>query len=144
MPNPYLESSPTPSHLPKLCMRKYNFQNKTSCSQKYTTEFRYKYGTTLLGELVGELSETVMVLILNDLLDHHPIQFSGKSSYEIPFVTMFVFQKIHVMHSHLISRLPSAYENALCHFNIIYTNIYKYVSICNILKFALITHVIQY
>ena len=29
------------------------------------------------------------------------------------------------MHSHLISRLPRAYENALCFFNHFHTNIYK-------------------
>ena len=51
-----------------------------------------------------------MVLIRNDLLDRLPTPFSEKSSCEIPFTTMFVFQKIHVMHSHLISRLPGAYE----------------------------------
>ena len=51
-----------------------------------------------------------MVLIRNDLLDRLPTPFFGKSSYEIPFATMFVFQKIHVVHSHLISRLPGAYE----------------------------------
>ena len=69
-----------------------------------------KYGTTLRGECVGELPETVMVLIRNDLLDRLLTPFSEKSSCEIPFATMFVFQKIHVMHSHLISRLPGAYE----------------------------------
>ena len=62
-------------------------------------------------------SRTVMVLIRNDLLNRLPTPFSKKSSYEIPFATMFVFQKIHVMHSHLISRLLGAYENALCLFN---------------------------
>ena len=51
-----------------------------------------------------------MVLIRNDLLDRLPTPFLGKSSCEIPFATMFVFQKIHVMHLHLNSRLPSAYE----------------------------------
>ena len=69
-----------------------------------------KYGTTLRGECVGELPETVMVLIRNGLLDRLPTPFSGISSCEIPFATMFVFQKIHVMHAHLISRLPGAYE----------------------------------
>ena len=72
--------------------------------------------TTLRDELVGELSETIMVLIRSDLLAHLSTQFSGISSCEIPFATMPVFTKIHVMHSHLTSRLPSAYENALCHF----------------------------
>ena len=76
-----------------------------------------KYETTLRGECVGELPETVMVLLQNDLLERLPTPFSGKSSCEIPFATMFVFQKIHVMHSHLISRLLGAYENALCIFN---------------------------
>ena len=51
-----------------------------------------------------------MVLIRNDLLDRLPTPFSGSSSCEIPFATMFVFQKIHVMHSHLFPRLPRAYE----------------------------------
>ena len=64
--------------------------------------------------------------------------FSGKSSCEIPFATMFVFQKFHVMHSHLISRLPGAYE---MHYAIS-TNIH--ISICNILNFTSTPHVIQY
>ena len=51
-----------------------------------------------------------MVLIRNDLLDCLPTPFSGKSSCEIPFATIFIFQKIHIMHSHLIPRLPRAYE----------------------------------
>ena len=51
-----------------------------------------------------------MVLIRNDLLDRLPTPFSGNSSCEILFSTMFFFQKIHVMHSHLIPRLPRAYE----------------------------------
>ena len=41
--------------------------------------------------------------------ENHPVKFlSQPCSF---------FQKIHVMHSHLISRLPGAYENALCLFN---------------------------
>ena len=117
MPSPCLESSPAPSHLPKPCMRKHHFQNKTCCSLKIQYQDSVKYGTTLRGECAGELPETVMVLIQNDLLDRLPTPFSGKSSCEIPFATMFVFQKIHFMHSHLISRLPGTYENALCLFN---------------------------
>ena len=69
-----------------------------------------KYGTTLRGECVEELPETVMVLIRNDLLDRLPTTFTEKSSCEIPFATMFVFHKIHVMHTHLSSRVPGAYE----------------------------------
>ena len=44
------------------------------------------------------------------MLDRLPTPFSGKSSCEISFATMFVFQKFHVMHSHLIPRLLGAYE----------------------------------
>ena len=55
-------------------------------------------------------SRPVMVLIRNDLLDCLPTLFSEKSSCEIPFAIMLVFHKIHVMHSHLIPRLPCAYE----------------------------------
>ena len=71
-----------------------------------------------------------MVLIRNDLLDCLPTPFTRKSSCGIPFAIMFVFQKIRVMHSHLISRLPDAYENALCHFMsfmLIYSHTYIYI-----------------
>ena len=90
------------------------FKTKLLFLKIYYRSIRYKYGTTLRGELVGELSETVMVLIRNDLLAHLPTQFSGISSCEIPFATISVFTKIpcHAPNS----RLPSAYENALCHF----------------------------
>ena len=75
-----------------------------------------------------------MILIRNDLLDCLLTPFSGKSSCEISFEIMFVFLKIHVMHSHLISRLPSTYE---MHYGIstqfishmqIYHNAYIYIT----------------
>ena len=124
-PFPYLESSPTPSHLSKPCMRKISFSKQNLLFLKINYRMSVKYGTTLRGKCVGELPETVMVLICNDLLDRLPTPFSEKSSCEIPFATMFVFHKIHVMHSHLISRLPGAYENALRFFNLFHTNIYN-------------------
>ena len=122
-PFPCLKSSPTPSHLPKPYMRKISFSKQNLLFLKINYRMSIKYGTTLQGECVGELPETIMVLIRNDLLDRLSTPFSGKSSYEIPFTVMFVFHKIHVMHSHLISRLPGAYENALCFFNHFHTNI---------------------
>ena len=115
------------------------FKTKLLFLKIYYRNIRYKYGTTLRGELVGELSETVMVLIRNDLLAHLPTQFSGISSCEIPFANMPVFTKIHVMHSHLTSRLPSAYENALCHFQ---NHLYN-MSICIFTINYNYTHVIQ-
>ena len=121
---PCLESSPTPSHFPMSCMRKITpFSKQNLLFLKIHYRVSIKYGTTLRGECVGEPSETVMVLIRNDLLDRLPTPFSGKSSCEIPFAIMFAFQKIHFIHSHLISRLPGAYEKAFCHFNHFYTNI---------------------
>ena len=80
-----------------------------------------------------------MVLIRNDLLDRLPTPFSGKSSCEIPFATMFVFILIHVMHSRLISRLPSAYECIMPFQH----NLYKYIDYAYILKFKITPHVIQ-
>ena len=92
------------------------FKTKHLFLKIYYRSIRYKYGTTLRGELVGELSETVMVLIRSDLLAHLPTQFSGISSFEIPFPTISVFTKIPCHALTPNSRLPSAYENALCHF----------------------------
>ena len=109
------------------------FKTKLVVLENILPKCRLKDGTTLRGECVGGLPETVMVLIRNDLLDCLPTPFSEKSSYEIPFATMFVFQKIHVMHSHLISRLPSAYK---MHYviSIIYTiyQIYQYATFSNL------------
>ena len=124
-PFPCLESSPTPSHLPKPCIRKISFSKQNLLFLKINYRMSIKYGTTLRGECVGELPETVMVFIRNYLLDRLSTPFSEKVSCEIPFATMFIFHKIHVMHSHLISRLPGAYENALCFFNHFHTNIYN-------------------
>ena len=128
MTNPCHESSPTPSHSPKPCMRKIPFSKQNLLFLKINYRMSVKYGTTLRGECVGELLVTLMILMRNDLLDSLPTLFSGKSSCEIPFTTMFIFQKIHVMHSHLISRLPGAYE---MHYAIS-THFIQYISIYHI------------
>ena len=91
-------------------------------------------------ELVSELSETVMVLIRSDLLAHLPTQFSGISSFEIPFATISVFIKIPCHALIPNSRLPSAYENALCHFQ----NHLHNMSICIFSINYNYTHVIQH
>ena len=137
---PYLESSPTPSHLPKPCMRKTSFSKQNLLFLKIHYRVSVKIWDYFRGECVGELPKTVMVLIRNDLLDRLPTPFSGKSSCEIPFATMFVFQKILVMHSHLISRLPSAYE---MHYAISIIFIPMYIKYAYILKFTFTPHVIQ-
>ena len=141
MITPCHESSPTHSHLPKPCMRKIIiFKTKLLFLKIYYRIIRYKYGTTLRGELVGELSETVMVLIRSDLLAHLPTQFSGISSFEIPFATISVFIKIPCHALTPSSRLPSAYENALCHFQ----NHLHNMSICIFSINYNYTHVIQH
>ena len=116
------------------------FKTKLVFLKIYYRNIRYKYGTTLRGELVGELSETVMVLIRNDLLAHLPTQFSGISSFEIPFATISVFTKIPCHALTPNSRLPSAYENALCHFQ----NHLHNMSICIFSINYNYTHVIQH
>ena len=115
------------------------FKTKLLFLKIYYRSIRYKYGTTLRGELVGELSKTVMVLIRNDLLAHLPTQFSGILSCEIPFATMPVFTKIPCHALTPNSRLPSAYENALCHFQ----NHLHNMSICIFSINYNYTHVIQ-
>ena len=141
MITPCHESSPTHSHLPKPCMRKIIiFKTKLLFLKIYYRSIRYKYGTTLRGELVGELSETVMVLIRNDLLAHlkpnspeyHPLKFL---SQPYPFL-----QKIPCHALTPNSRLPSAYENALCHFQ----NHLHNMSICIFSINYNYTHVIQH
>ena len=116
------------------------FKTKLLFLKIYYRSIRYKYGTTLRGELVGELSETVMVLIRNDLLAHLPTQFSGISSCEIPFATISVFTKIPCHALTPNSRLPSAYENALFHFQ---NHLHK-MSICIFSINYNYTHVIQH
>ena len=141
MITPCHEFSLTHSHLPKPCMRKIIIvKTKLVVLENILPNYSVKYGTTLRYELVGELSETVMVLIRSDLLAHLPTQFSGISSCEIPFATMSVFTKIscHVLTPN--SRLPSAYENALCHFQ---NNLYS-MSICIFSINYNYTHVIQH
>ena len=138
-PFPCLESSSTPSNLPKPCMRKHHFQNKTCCSRKSTTEFRKNMGLPSEANVLENFpkpSWSSSEMICWTVSQPHSLK---KSSCEIPFATMFVFQKIHVMHSHLISRLPDAYE---MHYAIS-TQSNQYIKYAYILKFTITPHVIQ-
>ena len=127
-PFPCLKSSPTPSHLPKPCMRKISFSKQNLLFLKIHYRNSIKIWDYPPRRMCWRIPETVMVLIQNDLLDRFPTPFFGKSSCEISFATMFVFQKIHVMYSHLISRLPGAYE---MHYAIS-THFIQYISIYHI------------
>ena len=90
-PIPCLESSSTPSHLPKPCMRKYRFQNKSFLFSKTHYRGSVKILDYPPSRIAEYRSETVMVLIRSDLLDDSPRQIFGKSSVEIPFTIMFHF-----------------------------------------------------
>ena len=94
-PIPCLESSSTPSHLPKPCMRKNRFQNKTCCSRKHTLpNFGKSIGLPSEMNVLENLPKQFMGSSDVILLDHLPTPFSGKSSIEIPFATMFIFLSI--------------------------------------------------
>ena len=101
--NPCLESSPTPSHMPKPNASKIiSFQNKIYLFLKTHYRVSVKYWTTLRGESVGQPSKTIHGPLRRELLNNLLTQFSGKSSVEILFTNIFVFVSFHVMHSLLI------------------------------------------
>ena len=54
------------------------------------------------------------VSLQDGLLDHSPRQFFRKSSFKFLSQSFSFF--FHVMHSHLLSRVPRCIWNALCHF----------------------------
>ena len=100
-PFPLLKPSLTPSRMPKPNVRKILFsKQKVFVLENILLSFGKIYWTTLQGEFVG-LSETIRGLLRCELLDNLPTQFSGKSSIEIPFTTIFLSIFFHVMHSHL-------------------------------------------
>ena len=88
---PCPESSPTPSHLPNPCMRKYRFQNKSFLFSKTHYRISVKYWTTLRGELLDISPKQSWVRLRDDLLNNSPRHFFGKSSVKIPFTIMFHF-----------------------------------------------------
>ena len=101
-PFPLLEPSLTPSRMSKRNVRKTLFSKKNVfVLENILLSFGKIYWTTLRGEFVGYLSETIHGLLRRELLDNLPTQFSGKSSIEISFTTIFLFIFFHVMHSHL-------------------------------------------
>ena len=109
---PLLEPSLTPSLMPKPNVRKILFsKQKVFVLENILPNFDKIYWTTLQGEFVGELSETIHGLIRLELLNNLPTQFSGKSSIEIPFTTIFVF---HFLSCHALTPIilgcPGAYE----------------------------------
>ena len=119
-PIPWLESSPTPSRMPKPSMRKHCFQSKRFLFLKTKYQFLIKfYWTTLRGELLENSPKQSWVILRDELLDNSLRQFFGKSSHQIHLITMFFMSCTHTY----CSRLPQCIWNAICHFTINHVNI---------------------
>ena len=90
---PLLEPSLTPSRMPKPSVRKHSFQNKWFFVLKnILPSFDKIYWTTLRGELLGNSLKK-----RRELLDNSSKKFFGKSSFEIPFTTIFLFLSCHAL-----------------------------------------------
>ena len=108
-PFPLLEPSLTPSRMPKPSVRKHCFQNKRFSFSKTYYQVSIKS--------IGQPSEVNCWVILqnshrplrSELLDNSPRQFFGKSSFEIPFTTLFIFLSCHAL-TPIVLGCPGAYE----------------------------------
>ena len=127
MPIPCLESSPTPSYMPKPNVRKIQFsKQKVFVLENILQSFGKIYWTTLRVELLGNSLKQSWVRLRDELLDNSPRQFFGKSS--LKFLSQpFSFSFMSCTHTYR-SRVPRCIWNALCHFQTIHANIfYMYI-----------------
>ena len=127
MTHPFLllESSLTPSRMPKPNVRKIQFsKQKVFVLENLIPSF---------GKYIGLPSEVNCWIIFpkqswinvrDELLDHSPRQFFGKSSLEIPFTTIFHFSFLscHALTPNFLG-CPGAYEMHYSIFTIIHVNI---------------------
>ena len=109
---PCPKSLPTPSHLPKTCMRKTSFQNKTCCFRKYTTERVSKnMGLPSEANVLENLPNNTWApptcncrtISQHHSMENHPVKFLSQPC-------SFSFNFLCHTHTHLISRLPGTYE----------------------------------
>ena len=104
-PFPLLEHSLTPSRMPKPRVRKHCFQTKGFCSYRVSVKS------------IGQSSDVNCWVILRnsheplrrELLDNSPRQCFRKSSFEIPFTTIFLFLSCHALTPIVLGYL-GAYE----------------------------------
>ena len=139
MTNPYPESSPTPSHFPKPCMRKHHFQNKNLLFSKiyYRSVGKNMELPSEANVLENLPNNTWAPLTCNcrTISQHH-----STKNHPVKFLSQpcSFFRKTHVMYSHLIPRLPGAYEmhyaistqyiqHMLIYKTCIYINIIKHI-----------------
>ena len=126
-PIPCLESSPTPSHMPKPNVRKIQFsKQKFFVLENIIPSFGKIYWTTLRGELLGNSLKQSWISFRDEPLDNSPRQFFGKSSLKFLsqsfsfFFHFFFMSCTHTYHS----RVLQCIWNALCHFQTIHANIF--------------------
>ena len=106
---PLLEPSLTPSRMLKLNVRKHCFQNKRFLFSK--TYYRVSVKS------IGQPFEVNCWVILRnshgplqrELLENSPRQFFGKSSFEIPFTTIFFSLSCHAL-TPIVLGYPGEYE----------------------------------
>ena len=111
-PIPCLESSPTPSHMPKSNVRKIQFSKQmVFVFENILPSFGKIYWTTLRGELLGNSPKQSWVCLQDELLDNSPRQFFGKSSLKFlsqPFSFFLHFISCHTL-TPIVLRCPGAY-----------------------------------
>ena len=111
-PIPCLQSSPTPSHMPKPNVRKIQFsKQKVFVLENVLPSFDKFYWTTLRGELLGNSPKQSWVRLRDELLDNSPRQFFGKSSLKFlsqPFSFFFHFLSSHALTPTILG-CPGAY-----------------------------------
>ena len=141
-PFPCLESSPTPSHLPKPCMRKISFskQNLLFLKINYRSVGKNMGLPSEVNWLVSfskqSWSSSEMIcwpISQPNSLENHPVKYlSQPCSFFRKFMSCTHTQILgYPMHMKCIMSFQSFLYNI------------SNISICNILKFALTTHVIQ-
>ena len=129
-PIPCLESSPTPSHMPKTNARKTSFsKQKLFVLENTLPSFGNYIGLPSEANCWIIFLEQSWVRLREELSDHSPRQFFGKSSLKFlsqPFFTfLFIFVSCTQTY-HL--RVPRCIWNALRHFQTIDANIfYMYI-----------------
>ena len=108
-PFPLLESSLTPSQMPKPSMRKHCFQNKKFLFSK----IYYRVSVKSIGQ-PSEVNYWVIIRnshrpLRHELLDNSQRQFFIKSSFEIHFTTIFLFLSCYALTPIVLAYL-GAYE----------------------------------
>ena len=146
MINSYPESSPTPSHLPKPCMRKHLFQNNSCCFRNYTTEvsikiwdypprrmcwrtFRNSHGPHKLPQCIGNaLCHFTQYIQLYQVFIYHPIHNYMTCNSKISTITKISSLELNIISSpmaHTHDYIP--YNWAIHNFisNGLYTQLYS-------------------